>query len=103
MLSTIRVFYRVLCEGNATCRESVADYQCVFRRATSTADPIFRIHQTFRGGGWEYSGATRQLFVDFNKAKYSGRREIYIIFPLRFNPRETTAVNTWCRYVWIDI
>jgi hypothetical protein len=56
-----------------------------------------------REGGWEYSGATRQLFVDFNKAKYLGSREIYIIFPLRFNPHETTAVNTWCRYVWVDI
>jgi hypothetical protein len=55
------------------------------------------------GGGWEYSGATRQLFVDFSKAKYSGRREIYIIFPLRLNPHETTAVNTLCRYVRIDI
>jgi hypothetical protein len=79
------VFYRVLCDGNTICRESIGDYQCVFRRTTSTADPIFRIRQTLGEGrgGWEYSGATRRLVGDFSKAKYSGRREIYIIFPLR--------------------
>ena len=46
---------------------------------------------------WKYSGATRRLVGDFNKAKYSDRREIYIIFPLRLNLHETTAVNTLCR------
>jgi hypothetical protein len=84
------------------------DYQCAFRCTTSAADPIFRIHQTLNKKKnnkkkWEYSGATRRLVGDFNKAKYSGRREIYIIFPLRLNPHETAAVNTLCRYVRIDI
>ena len=68
---------------------------CVFRRTTSTADHIFRIHQTFEKK-WEYSGATRRLVGDFNKAKYSGMREIYTI-PLRLSPHETAAVNTLCR------
>lgn len=50
-----------------------------------------------RGGNGNTVVQHVSYFVYFNKAKYSGRREIYIIFPLRLNPNETTAVNTLCR------
>ena len=32
-----------------------------------------------RGGGWDYSGATRRVVGNFNKAKYSGRTVIYTV------------------------
>ena len=52
-------FCRILCEGDSICREIIGDCQCVFRRNVSTADPIFRIRQTFE----EKNGHTELQYV----------------------------------------
>jgi hypothetical protein len=50
-------------------------YQCGFRRNISTTDPIFCVHQ-IREKKWKNSGTVRELFIDFEKAYDSVRRDV---------------------------
>jgi hypothetical protein len=55
--------------------EIVGDHQCGFRRNRSTTDQIFCIRQIL-GKKWEYNKTVHQLFIDFQKAYDSVRREV---------------------------
>ena len=51
------------------------DHQCGFRRNRSTTDHMFCIRQILEKK-WEYNEAVHQLFIDFEKANDSVRREV---------------------------
>ena len=55
-------------------REIIGDHQCGFGRYRSTTDHLFCIRQILEKK-LEYNEAVHQLFIDFNKAYDSGRRE----------------------------
>jgi hypothetical protein len=54
--------------------EIIWDHPCSFRRNRSTTDQIFYIPQIL-AKEWEYNGTVHQLFIDFEKAYDSVRRE----------------------------
>jgi hypothetical protein len=54
--------------------EIIGDHQCGLQCNRSTTDQIFYIHQILEKK-WEYNGTVHQLFIDFNKAYDSVRRE----------------------------
>jgi len=56
-------------------RKLLEDYQCGFRRSRSTTDPIFCIRHILEKK-WEFNEAVHQLFIDFQKAYVSVRREV---------------------------
>jgi sorting nexin-29 len=56
--------------------EIIGDYQCGFRRNSSTADHIFCIHQILEIT-WEYNESVHQFFIDFKKAYDLVRREVF--------------------------
>jgi len=58
--------------------ETTGDHQCGFRRNRSISDNIFCTRQILEKK-LEYQEVVRQLFIDFEKAYDSGRREIYNI------------------------
>jgi hypothetical protein len=55
--------------------EIIGDHQCEFRRNRSTADQIFYFRQILEKK-WEYNGTVHQLFIDFEKAYDSVKREV---------------------------
>jgi len=56
-------------------KEIIGDYQCGFRRNSSSIDHIFCIRQILEKK-WEYNEPVHQLFIDFKKAYDSVRREV---------------------------
>jgi hypothetical protein len=56
--------------------EIIGHHQRGFRCNRSTNDHIFRIRQILEKK-WEYSETVHQLFIDFNKAYDSVRREVF--------------------------
>jgi hypothetical protein len=56
-------------------RKLLGEHQCGFRCNRSTTDHIFSIHQILEKK-WEYNEAVHQLFIDFNRAYDSVRREV---------------------------
>ena len=54
--------------------EIIGEYQCGFRRNRSTVDHIFSIRQMLEKK-WEYNKDVCQLFIDFEKAYDSIKRE----------------------------
>ena len=54
--------------------EIIGEYQCGFRRNRSTVDHIFSIRQILEKK-WEYNKDECQLFIDFEKAYVSIKRE----------------------------
>ena len=54
--------------------EIIGEYQCGFRRNRSSVDHIFSIRQVLEKK-WEYNMDICQLFIDFEKAYYSIKRE----------------------------
>ena len=52
----------------------IGEYQCGFRRSRSTVDHIFSIRQILEKK-WEYNKNVCQLFIDFEKAYDSIKRE----------------------------
>jgi sorting nexin-29 len=55
--------------------EIIGDHQCGFCRNRSTTDQIFYIRQILEKK-WEYNGTVHQLFIDFEKAYDSVKREV---------------------------
>jgi hypothetical protein len=53
----------------------VIDHQCGFRLNRSTKNQIFYIRQILEKK-WEYNGKVHQLFIDFQKAHESVKREV---------------------------
>jgi hypothetical protein len=64
MLSTLPIILRLSSLLNQD--EIFDDYQCGFRGNRSTTDQILYIQQ-IKEKTWEYNGALRQLFLDFNE------------------------------------
>ena len=70
-------------------KEIIGDHQCGFRRNRSTIDHIFCIRQILEKQKWEYNEEVHQLFIDFNKAYDSVRREILYKILIEFRiPRK---------------
>jgi hypothetical protein len=76
--------------------EIIGDHQCGFRRSRSKTDQIFCIRQILQKK-WEYNGTVHQLFIDFNKAYDSVRREVlYSILPEFGIPRKLAEIIKMC-------
>jgi hypothetical protein len=72
--------------------EIIGDHQCGFRRNKSTTDQIFYIHQLLEKK-WEYNGTVHQLFIDFNEAYDSVRREVLYNILIEFGiPRKLVGI-----------
>ena len=54
--------------------EIIGEYQCGFRRNRSTVDHVFSIRQVLEKK-WEYNKDVCQIFIDFEKAYDSIKRE----------------------------
>jgi hypothetical protein len=63
--------------------EVIGDHQCGFRRNRSTTDQLFYIQQMLEKK-WEYNGTVNQLFIDFNKAYDSVKREVLYNILLKY-------------------
>ena len=69
-------------------KEIIGDLQCGFRRNRSTNDHIFCIRQMLEQK-WEYNEEVHQLFIDFNKAYDSVRRDVLYRIVIEFGiPRK---------------
>jgi hypothetical protein len=55
--------------------EIIVDHQSRFQHNTSPTDQVFCIHERLEKE-WEYNGTVHQLFIDFEKAYDSVRREV---------------------------
>ena len=73
-------------------KEIIGDYQCGFRRNRSTTDHIFCTRQVLEKK-WEYNEEFHQLFIDFEKAYDSVRREILYKILIEFGiPRKLVSL-----------
>jgi hypothetical protein len=76
--------------------EIIGDHQCGFRRNRLTTDPIFCIRQILEKG-WKHNEAVYQLFIYFEKAYVSVRREIlYNILIECGLPRKLVRLKKMC-------
>jgi hypothetical protein len=76
--------------------EIMGDHQCGFRSNKSTTDYIFCILQILETK-WEHNEAVHQLFIDFNKAYASVRREaMYNILIESGIPKELVKLIKMC-------
>ena len=76
--------------------EIIGDHQCGFRRNRSTTDHMFCIRQILEKK-WEYNEAVHQLFIDFEKAYVSVRREVLYNILIEFGiPRELVRLIKMC-------
>jgi sorting nexin-29 len=87
-ISLLSTAYRILCNillarFTPYVNEIIADHQCGFRRNRSTTDQIFYIWQILEKK-WEYNGTVHQLFIDFEKAYDSVKREVLYNILLEF-------------------
>ena len=64
--------------------EIIGEYQCGFRRNRSTVDHIFSIRQILEKN-WEYNKDVCKLFIDFEKAFGSIKRESLYDILIKFN------------------
>jgi hypothetical protein len=76
--------------------EIIGDYQCGFRRNRSTADQIFCIRQILKKK-WEYNETVHPLFIDFEEAYDSVRREVLYNILIEFGvPMKLARLITMC-------
>jgi hypothetical protein len=76
--------------------ENIGDHQCGFRRNRSTTHQIFYIRQILEKK-WEYNGTVHQLYIDFNKAYDSVRREVLYNILIEFGlPRKLVGLIKMC-------
>ena len=74
----------------------IGDHQYGFRRNRSTTDHISSIRQILEKK-WEYNEAVHQLFIDFEKAYDSVRREILHNIRIEFGvPRKLVGLIKMC-------
>jgi hypothetical protein len=82
--------------------KSIGNHQCGFRRNLSTTDHIFCIRQILKRK-WDNNGTVHQLFIDFEKAHVSDRKEglynILIEFSTAMNPVRLIKISTVCRQI----
>ena len=82
--TTYRILSSILLSGLIPyAEEIIGDHQCGFRRNRSTTDRIFFIRHILEKK-WEYDEAVHQLFIDFNKAYDSVRREVFYNILIEF-------------------
>jgi hypothetical protein len=76
--------------------EVIGDHQCGFCRNISTTDRIFYIRQILETK-WEYIGTVHQLFIDFEKAYDSIKREVLYNILLEFGiPKKLGSLIKMC-------
>jgi hypothetical protein len=76
--------------------EIIGDHQCGFRRNRSTIDYIFCYRQILEKK-WAYNEAVPQLFVDFQKAYDSVRREVPYNILIEFDfPMKLVRLTKMC-------
>jgi hypothetical protein len=76
--------------------EIIGDYQCGFRRNSSTTDQIFYILKILEKKR-EYNGTAHQLFIDFKKAYDSVRMEGLYNILIEFGiPRKLVGLIKMC-------
>jgi hypothetical protein len=74
----------------------IGDHQCGFRRNRSTTDQVFYIRQILEKK-WECNGTVPELFIDFNKAYDSVRREVLYSVLIEFGtPRKLVGLIQTC-------
>jgi len=73
-------------------KEVIGDHQRGFRRNRSTIDHIFCIRQ-IRKKKWKSNEEVHQLFIDFNKAYDSVRREFLYKILIEFGIPRKRKVN----------
>jgi hypothetical protein len=64
--------------------EVIGNYQYGFRHYKSTTDQIFYIQQILEKK-WEYNGTVHELFIGFNKAYDSVKREVLCSIRFEFS------------------
>ena len=64
--------------------EIISEYQCGFRKNRSTIDHIFSIRQILEKK-WEYNKEVCQLFIDFEKAYDSTKRQSLYYILIKFS------------------
>ena len=76
--------------------EIIGEYQCGFRRNRSTVDHIFSIQQILEKK-WEYNKGICQLFIDFEKAYDSIKRESLYDILIKFGvPKKLVRLMKTC-------
>jgi hypothetical protein len=88
MISLLSTTYNILSSINlsrliAYINEIIGDHKCGSRRNRSTNDQIFFICHILKKK-WEYNGAIRQLFIDFEKAFDPVSREVLYSILIEF-------------------
>ena len=74
----------------------MGDHQCGFRRNMSATDHIFCIRQILKKN-WEHNEAVHQLFIDFEKAYDSVRREALYNILIEFGiPKKLVRLIKLC-------
>jgi hypothetical protein len=76
--------------------EVTGDHQCGFRHNRSTTNQIFYIWQILKKK-WKYNRMVQQLFIDFNKAYNSVKREVLYNILLEFGiPKKLVKLIKSC-------
>ena len=74
----------------------MGNHQCRFRRNRSTTDHVFCIRQILEKK-WEHNEAVHQLFIDFQKAYDSVRREVLYSILIEFGiPKKLVRLIKIC-------
>jgi len=94
--TTYKILSNILLSRLITyAEETTGDHQCGFQRDRPTTC-IFCIHQILEKK-WEYEEAVHQLFIDFEKAYNSVRREILYNILIEFGvPRKLVRLIKTC-------
>jgi hypothetical protein len=95
--TTYKIFSNILLSKLIqNAEETTGDHQCGFRRNRSTTDHVFCIRQILEKK-WEYNEAVHQLFIDFEKAYDSVRKEILYNILIEFGvPRKLVRLIKMC-------
>jgi hypothetical protein len=76
-------FYPITSQGLSAYVDEIIGDHCGFWHNSSTTDQIFCICHIIEIK-WEYNETVHQLFIDFNKAYDSVRREVLYSIPIEF-------------------
>jgi hypothetical protein len=95
--TSYKILSNILLSRLTPCaNEIIGDHKCGFRRNRTTTDQIFYIQQIL-GKKSEFDSTVHQLFIDFEKAYDSVRREVlYNILTEFGKPRKLVGIITMC-------
>jgi hypothetical protein len=100
-ISLLSTSYKILSNSLLTrltpyTDEIIGDHPCGFRRNGSTTDQIFCIRQILEKQ-WEYNSTVHHLFIDFEKAYDSVRREVLYNIHTEYGiPRKVVGLISMC-------